>query len=321
MIPAVASPGKPGGEDALLAQALRRLGQENYRFVTPTPATHARVVSRPDRRIARDLADIFGWNLPFRAGLLPPGLESMLDAAGLFERPDGLLRARLRVASLGRRLFFHSAFPTDAADAVFFGPDSYRFADLVRAGTRGLRLPERPRILDIGCGTGVGALVAAEAFPDAELWLTDINSQALRLARINAAAAGAAVHTLEAADPAEIGGEADLVVANPPYLSDEAKRSYRDGGDMHGAAVPLAMAEAGTAMLGAGGRMIFYSGSAIVSGEDRLAARLAALAQRRGLSLSCREIDPDVFGEELERPAYADVDRIALIAAIFDRPA
>ena len=32
------------------------------------------------------------------------------------------------------------------------------------------------------------------------------------------------------------------------------------------------------------------------------------------------EIDPDVFGEELESPAYRDVERIALVAALIDRP-
>jgi hypothetical protein len=38
-----------------------------------------------------------------------------------------------------------------------------------------------------------------------------------------------------------------------------------------------------------------------------------------GLAMRYREIDPDVFGEELEMPAYRDVDRIALIAAIITR--
>jgi hypothetical protein len=32
-----------------------------------------------------------------------------------------------------------------------------------------------------------------------------------------------------------------------------------------------------------------------------------------------REIDPDVFGEELDDPAYRDVDRIALVAVVLTR--
>ena len=47
--------------------------------------------------------------------------------------------------------------------------------------------------------------------------------------------------------------------------------------------------------------------------------RLADLAEASGCDLRYREIDPDVFGEELETPAYADVDRIALVAAVMDR--
>ena len=34
----------------------------------------------------------------------------------------------------------------------------------------------------------------------------------------------------------------------------------------------------------------------------------------RGTRHDYRELDPDVFGEELERPAYAQVERIAVVA-------
>ena len=51
-----------------------------------------------------------------------------------------------------------------------------------------------------------------------------------------------------------------------------------------------------------------------------LAESLAQLAADYGASLSYREIDPDVFGEELARPVYRDVDRIALVAAVITAP-
>jgi hypothetical protein len=35
--------------------------------------------------------------------------------------------------------------------------------------------------------------------------------------------------------------------------------------------------------------------------------------------LSYREIDPDVFGEELELPGYEAVDRIAVVGAVIRR--
>ena len=44
---------------------------------------------------------------------------------------DGLMRSKVRFSSLGGSLYVHSAFPTSAAEAVFFGPDTYRFAALI----------------------------------------------------------------------------------------------------------------------------------------------------------------------------------------------
>jgi len=35
-----------------------------------------------------------------------------------------------------------------------------------------------------------------------------------------------------------------------------------------------------------------------------------------GCTLSYEEIDPDIFGEELDEPAYADVERIAAVGAV-----
>ena len=69
------------------------------------------------------------------------------------------------------------------------------------------------------------------------------------------------------------------------------------------------------------GRVILYTGSAIVGGEDRLAAALRREADERGYALHYREIDPDVFGEELSKPQYRDVERIAVVAAIITAPA
>jgi methylase of polypeptide subunit release factors len=58
--------------------------------------------------------------------------------------------------------FLHSAFPANAPDAVFLGPDSYRFADLIAA-----EIGEHPiaTIFDVGAGAGVGGLVAERMRP------------------------------------------------------------------------------------------------------------------------------------------------------------
>ena len=116
-----------------------------------------------------------------------------------------------------------------------------------------------------------------------------------------------------------IDGVFDLILANPPYIIDDSDRAYRDGGDMLGGQVSYDMAAMALPLLAPGGRMILYTGSAIVGGHDPLCHALGTLAGEQGVTIACRELDPDVFGEELAKPAYASVDRIALIAAIFTR--
>jgi hypothetical protein len=60
-----------------------------------------------------------------------------------------------------------------------------------------------------------------------------------------------------------------------------------------------------------------YTGAPIVEGVDVLREGLLALAATAGASLAYEELDPDVFGDELDGAAYAHVDRIAVIGAVF----
>ena len=305
-------------EDMALLGLLTRLKADSYHFVTPTPATHARVVARPDRRWAETPRDLLGWSLPFDPSSVDQEIHAALDAAGAIDVDGDVARSRVRVSSLGKDLFLHSAYPTTASDAVFLGPDSYRFADLVAAEFA--RYPSRDgaHIVDIGTGAGVGAIVAARLAPHARITATDINEQALRFARINAAAAGVAIDTKFDGDLSAVADPINIALANPPYIVDAAGRNYRDGGGMHGSAVALDMARAAAERLAPGGRLILYTGSAVVEGRHPLHEALSTVADVAGLAMRFREIDPDIFGEELTEPAYADVERIAAVAAILE---
>src|SRR5437870_3789549 len=111
-----------------LSALLAFLQQAGYGFITPTPATHARNNNRAGSDKARSLADAFGWSRAFPGDLLPRGLlDRLRDGAVIFESDAGW-KSSVRVSSLGGDLFLHSAYPTVASDAVFFGPDTYRFA-------------------------------------------------------------------------------------------------------------------------------------------------------------------------------------------------
>jgi len=302
-------------EDTALLALLGGLEARGHAFVTPTPATHARVIARPDRQEATTLADVFGWSLPFREGVLDGDLQGIADAAGILESAGaGLWRSRLRVSSLHGKLFLHSAFPTDDRDAVFFGPDSYRFADLIAAELAGCA--PAVRIVDIGTGGGVGGIVAAGCCAGASVTMTDINPQALWLAAINAAHNRVEAEFVLTDKLDAIGDGIDVALANPPYIIDAEERDYRHGGGLHGGQASLDMAVAAAERLAPGGRLILYTGSAIIRGKDPLHDALAGALTARGCSLRYREIDPDVFGEELEGPLYAEVDRIAVVAAI-----
>lgn len=298
--------------DQALVQLLAELQALHYRFTTVTPATHARVVSR-DRTAPAGLRDIFGWSRPFRRQDLKPDMLELLRAAGEIEEIGGQLKSRIRVSSIGDRLFLHSAFPTTQEDAVFFGPDTYRFVRFV--GDQLPNLGPREWLVDLGTGSGAGGICAAEMLPGARITLTDVNPAALRLARINAQAAGVEVAT-ELTDRVPQG--ADLVIANPPYMIDPGKRSYRDGGDLLGGAVALDWTTQALDSLSSGGVLLLYTGAAATGGELPLVAALIRACA--GLAaLSIEELDLDVFGEELDSEAYREVERIAVIGAVITK--
>ena len=114
----------------------------------------------------------------------------------------------------------------------------------------------------------------------------------------------------------ELEGSVDLIVANPPYLVDAARRAYRHGGDELGTALATRIVAEGLPRLAAGGVMIVYTGAPVIADGDVFLHSIADLVERPGLHCEYTEIDPDVFGEELGRPVYAAVERIAAVGLV-----
>lgn len=302
--------------DQALLQLGRALRKAGYSFVTPTPETIRRVNARPGNQAARDLRGVFGWSRPFDQGVLPGALLAMLERAGALEQVEALatgdsgparFRSRVRFSSLAGQLFVHSAYPTTAADAVFFGPDTYRYAGLL------LRSVERAgRAADVGCGSGAGGIVLAKRAR--KVVLSDVNPLALRYARVNAALAQVEdqIEIVQSDVLRAVEGALDLVVSNPPYLADDRGRVYRDGGGPRGIDLSVRIASEALSRLAPGGRLLLYTAAPIEDGRDPLREALEPLLARA--SFTYTELDPDVFGEELDRSAYASADRIAVVA-------
>ena len=299
------------GTDAALLQMAKAVQATGYAFITPTPATHARVNARTESVIAQDLAGAFGWSRPFRTDSVPSDILALMREAGVLLSDDAGARSAVRLSSLDGLLFVHSAYPTTAADSVFFGPDTYRFARAVLARlAKGA--PVR-RAVDIGCGAGPGAVLVARACPDAEVFAVDINEAALRLTRVNAALAGVRVTAVNSDLLAAVPGSFDLIVSNPPYLVDPGERAYRHGGGPLGAGLSLDILGTALGRLTPGGTLLLYTGAAIVNGIDPFKHAAAAQLAVAGAGWTYEELDPDVFGEELERGVYTSADRIAAV--------
>ncbi|MCY1395771.1 Release factor glutamine methyltransferase [compost metagenome] len=305
--------------DLALLQLGRRLQADGYRFITPTPLTHERVNQRAGSQVAHTVRDVFGWSRPFAPGLLSLDEQRQLREAGVVQEQHGLWQSRVRWSSLDGVLFVHSAFPTRATDAVYFGPDSYRFAQLIHGHLQQTYIPIR-RVADIGCGAGVGAIIIARARREAQVLALDINPAALRMTAVNAALAEVANVEVAASDLLQdVDGYFDLIVANPPYLADPLQRAYRDGGGTLGAGLSLRIVDQAMPRLAPGGSLVLYTGVAMVDGRDPFLDTLRTRLANPLFAWTYRELDPDVFGEELLTPGYQTVERIAVVALVVTR--
>lgn len=324
----------PEKEKALIAIG-KFLEGDGYAFTAITPASHAIVNARmakagEEAATARSLRDIFGWSRPFGPTAIAPQVLAWLEAAGELESVSGSWRSKVRYSTLKGSLYVHSAFPTVDANAVFFGPDTYRFADLIErtlAGRSGI--PVR-RILDIGCGSGAGGLFLAGKLPSQglQVFLSDINMRALRYARVNAALCGRGSDQANGMGNASvfigdtvraIKGPLDIIVSNPPYLVDAEARLYRNGGGASGCDLSVRIVKESIPLLAPGGMLILYTGTPVVEGRHVFREALAPILAGTGIESEYAELDPDVFGEELAHPAYASADRLAVVSLVLRR--
>jgi len=160
------------------------------------------------------------WLVAHLLGTSRSGLAARLD-----DEVDGLepllerREAREPLAYvLGEWGFRRLTLKTDAR-ALVPRPETETLVERVLALARGI---ERPRILDVGVGSGAIALALKDERPDAQVTGVDVSADALALAGENAERLGLEVE-LRHGEGAVVAGEGwDLVVANPPYVENLA---------------------------------------------------------------------------------------------------
>jgi release factor glutamine methyltransferase len=167
-------------------------------------------------------------------------------------------------------------------------------------------VPPGGRVADLGTGSGAIALsIAAERWPDVEVWATDASADAVAVARANTAALGRRGAVVRLAQgswfdalPQELRGTFDVVVANPPYVPDSAliARQVRD----HEPAVALFGGDDGldhvrTIVHGAPA-WLTPNGTLVVEIGDDQGEAVAGLARAAGFSRV--EVRPDLAGRD-----------------------
>ena len=156
---------------------------------------------------------------------------------------------------------------------------------------------ERPRVLDVGVGTGAIALAIADEHPGAQVTAIDVSEDALALARENAERTGLVIE-LERRDLIHGLGATglDLVVSNPPYVAPEELaglmpdvRDYEPHVALVGDRLTGTVARHALDALRAGGALVLEVG-------DEQAATVAALLEQLGYQQIA--ITPDLAGRE-----------------------
>jgi release factor glutamine methyltransferase len=139
-------------------------------------------------------------------------------------RLEGYARRRLAhepvARILGAREFWGLPFRLSEATLVP-RPDTETVVELALEIFRGLKISgRRPRIADIGTGSGAILLALLHEIPEAFGVGTDVSLTALDTARDNAAALGLADRAgfVACSYAAALHGPFDLIVSNPPYI-------------------------------------------------------------------------------------------------------
>jgi release factor glutamine methyltransferase len=195
-----------GAIGALWRRASTRIDRLDARLLLEYAGrcTHADLIAHPERELGAERLAHFEALLARREAGEP--LAYLLGSASFYGLEFGVSRAVL--------------IPR---------PDTEVLVDqaMLRAQASG---SPAPRIVDLGTGSGIVAIMLARLCPAAVLTAVDVCPAALAVARANARRHGAPVRFLEGDWYRPLGQECfDLIVANPPYVAEGDPHLAGDG--------------------------------------------------------------------------------------------
>jgi SAM-dependent methyltransferase len=214
--------------------------------------------------------------------LLGPTLVRGLVDVGVLEDTGDAVRSSVLVAPFDGRIFLADPFRLqDHPEYCYLGRSTFTVPEFLSGAPSPGRISATPakatRLLDLACGSGVGAIACANGF--AEVVGTDIVERCLRFARLSAALNGVAARFHYSDVFSDVDGSFDVVIANTPCVWADAEpatpRTYASGGSEFGLELP--------------GRMISGALDRLRSGGTVLAVISAPVLHRRLYAVSALE--------------------------------
>jgi release factor glutamine methyltransferase len=111
--------------------------------------------------------------------------------------------------------YFYKDLELDVPETVYYPRED---SELMAKVLEGMRL-ENKRVLEIGCGSGILSIVMAKQ--GAQVTAVDINEDAVETTKLNAEKNSARLTALVSNMFEHVDDKFDLIVFNPPYLSDD----------------------------------------------------------------------------------------------------
>jgi release factor glutamine methyltransferase len=178
-----------------------------------------------EEREARNIADLVmehvtGWKRIDR--ILNKQVPVSATMETLLQRYTGELLAHKPVQYvLGETWFYGMKFCVNE-HVLIPRPETEELVEWIISDARLQETNPKPRILDIGTGSGCIAIALKKFLADAEVFACDISKEALAVAAGNARLNGIGIHLVECDFLNHIQrnrlGTFDIVVSNPPYI-------------------------------------------------------------------------------------------------------